>query len=87
MHRKIKPIKKAKSSKRLLLKNADGNVTASKAEEGQAIKEYLAVRGKGELMAYADLLNRSRQGSKILWRGNLNPAAVVGALDLRKRSA
>ena len=44
----------------MLLKDMHGRNTLDKSDEGKAVMQYMAVRGRGQMMSYADLVNRAR---------------------------
>ena len=71
----------------MLIRNASGKQSATKEEEGNAIKEFLAIRGRGELMSYASLVEKSRRRSRICNHATVVSEGVVGVLDLRRRAA
>ena len=59
----------------------------SRGAEGEAIKSFLAIRGRGSMMSYADIVNKSRARRRELWYGPLSCQAVVGVVDTRRRAA
>ena len=63
LHRKIKPLKRKSLSDRPLLHDKNGEPICDKAAEPRAVKEYLMVRGRGQLMPYADLVDKARARS------------------------
>ena len=69
----------------MLLKDMHGRNTVDKADGGNAVKQYMAVRGRGQLMSYADLVNRARSRRRSDIGGKLDCYAVVGAIDLKRR--
>ena len=81
------PLKRKAQTARLLLLDKDGGQTPNKTEEATAVKAYIAVRGRGTLMAYADLAGKARARKRTRRHIVLDPKAVVGVLDLRRRAA
>ena len=69
------------------MEDKDGNQTANKAEDGAAMKAFIAVKGRGQLMQLAELVSRARRRRRNTWHGSLDPKAVVGVLDTRRRAA
>ena len=51
------------------------------------MKEYLLVRGRGQLMPYADLVGKARARQRVEVEGELDCKALVGAVDLRPKAA
>ena len=87
LHRAIKPLKMGFKAPRLLLKNHEGAQTVSREAEAEAIKSVLAIRGRGSMMSYADIVNQSRTRKRDMWYGPLSSQAVVGVVDTRRRAA
>ena len=70
-----------------LIRNASGKQSATKEEEGDAIKQFLAVRGRGVLMSYEGLADRARNRSTTISHTSAGTEGVVGVLDLGRRAA
>lgn len=87
LHRSIKPLKRTSKGADLLLKDVRGNHTQNKTNRGAAMKEHLAVRGRGIMMPYRDLVERSRNRSCDDQTHELSTKAVVGAVDFRCKAA
>lgn len=87
LHRGIRPLKKKKRGPKLLLQDADGNVTKDKADEGKAVKEFMAIRGHGRLIPYAELTEEARPRRRGPGPEVLDTDAVAGMIDARRRAA
>ena len=85
-HRAMQPLKRKSLSNVLLFKNKDGGQTNSKSEQGMAVKEYLAVEGRGIMRSFEEHINVTRSKEKRPFPMELDAKAVVGALDLRIKS-
>ena len=86
LHRAIRPIKTKRSKNVLMLKDSEGRQTLDREDEGTAVKQYLAERGRGELLPYADLISRARDRVRDIGYSEPSCEAVVGILDTRKRA-
>lgn len=87
MHKEAKPLKTKYAGAKLMLQDGAGNVTIDKQTEGRAVKEYMTVRARGRLMNFTELIMEVRGRSRQVFEGELDPQAVVGNLDFRKRSS
>ena len=85
-HRSIRPIKRKGGKSQLLLHDHAGRQTTDKSDEAMAIKQCLAIRGRGELMAFSELVERARVRSRD-FDYELECEAVVGIVDTRRRAA
>ena len=87
LHRSIRPLKQKKKSAKMLSRDMHGHSTSDKAQEGKAVKEYLAAKCRGRLVGYAELLNETRTRERTGGEYMVDANAVVGILDSSVQAA
>ena len=71
----------------MLIRDMHGNSTSDKTQEGNAVKAYLADKGRGRLVGCEELLEEVRARKRIGGEHELDTEAVVGIVDLRSQAA
>ena len=80
-------MKRNRRAAKMLLNGMHGNSTSDKAQEGNAVKEYLADKGRGRLVGCEELLDEVRARKRTGGGRELDTEAVVGIVDLRSQAA
>ena len=65
----------------------DDDLCGDRSEQGLAVKNFLAVKGRGTLKSFEDHLNATRSRDNGSLPSHLDTAAVVGIVDTRLYSA
>ena len=63
LHHAMRPLKQPKRTQNTLVRDLTGRQTANKEEQARAYKQFLAVRGRGELCTFKDHIIADRRAA------------------------